>query len=171
MSQISRLAEIVLLLLKGKYDSTAFHLAFKNSCIFSVFNTYLFMAVLGLHCCTWLSLTVKSSGYSSLQCAGFSLQWFLLLWTMGPRLHRLSSCGHRLGCSMWDLPGPRNETARGFSNHWITREVCTFFPCKLRSMAGKAEGRYKNIHIFVRKALDYMPITKLLPTKDIYKYN
>ena len=30
-----------------------------------------------------LSLVAASKGYSSLWCAGFSLQWFLLLWSMG----------------------------------------------------------------------------------------
>ena len=35
-----------------------------------------------------LSLVVVSGGYSSLQCAGFSLQWLLLLWSAG-----FSSCG------------------------------------------------------------------------------
>ena len=54
-----------------------------------------------------LSLVVVSGGYSLLQCAGFSLRWLLLLWSMGSRRvgfsscgswaleHRLSSCGTR----------------------------------------------------------------------------
>ena len=40
---------------------------------------WVFIAVHGL------SLVVASGGYSSLQCAGFSLQWLLLLWSMGSR--------------------------------------------------------------------------------------
>ena len=32
-----------------------------------------------------LSLVAASGGYSSLQCAGFSLQWLLLLWSTGSR--------------------------------------------------------------------------------------
>ena len=32
-----------------------------------------------------LSLVVESGGYSSLQCMGFSLQWFLLLRCLGSR--------------------------------------------------------------------------------------
>ena len=54
-----------------------------------------------------------------LLCAGFSLQWLLLLWSSGSRAcrlsgwgfrtleHRLRSCGTRaqLLHSMWDLPG------------------------------------------------------------------
>ena len=65
-----------------------------------------------------LSLVVVSGSYSSLRCAGFSLRWLLLLWSMGSRHvgfsscgsctleHRLSSCGTRalLLCGMWDLP-------------------------------------------------------------------
>ena len=42
---------------------------------------YLFLPVLGLHCCVSFSL-VKAS-------RGFSLGWFLLLWTTGSRAHRL----------------------------------------------------------------------------------
>ena len=67
-----------------------------------------------------LSLVVASGGYSSLQCAGFSLRWLLLLRSMGFRRtgfcncgtwaleHRLSSCGAwaQLLRSMWDLPRP-----------------------------------------------------------------
>ena len=40
-----------------------------------------------------LSLAVVSRGYSSLQCAGFSLSWLLLLWSMGFRRAGFSSCG------------------------------------------------------------------------------
>ena len=66
------------------------------------------------------SLVAASGGYSSLWCTGFSLQWLLLLWSMGSRSvgfsscgswaleRRLSSCGARaqLLCGMWDHPGP-----------------------------------------------------------------
>ena len=55
------------------------------------------MAVLGL---LWvfivacgLSLVVVSGGYSSLRWAGFSLQWLLLLRSMGSRYVGFSSCG------------------------------------------------------------------------------
>ena len=48
-----------------------------------------------------LSLVEGSRGYSSLQYAGFSLRWLLLLWSTGCRRagsveHRLSSCGARI---------------------------------------------------------------------------
>ena len=77
-----------------------------------------------------LPLVVASGGYSSLWCAGFSLQWLLLLRSMGSRCaasvvvagglsscgsraleHRLSSCGAQaqLLCGMWDLPWPGLE--------------------------------------------------------------
>ena len=66
-----------------------------------------------------LSLVAGSKGYSSLQCAGFSLRWLLLLWRTGSRRagfsscgsqaleSRLSSCGARvlLLRGVWDLPG------------------------------------------------------------------
>ena len=40
-----------------------------------------------------LSLVAVSGGYSSLQCAGFSLQWLLLLWSMVSRCAGFRSCG------------------------------------------------------------------------------
>ena len=42
-----------------------------------------------------LSLVAVSGGYSSLRCIGFSLQWLLLLWSMGCRCAGFSSCGTR----------------------------------------------------------------------------
>ena len=50
---------------------------------------WVFVAVRGL------SLVVVSGGYSSLQCAGFSLQWLLLLRSTGSRRAGFSSCGFR----------------------------------------------------------------------------
>ena len=69
---------------------------------------YLFLAALGLHCCTRAFSSCGEGGYSSLWCAGFSLRWLLLLRSTGSRhvgsvvvARRLSSCGsqaleHRL---------------------------------------------------------------------------
>ena len=42
-----------------------------------------------------LSLVVASGSYSSLWCAGCSLWWLLLLWSMGSRCMGFSSCGMR----------------------------------------------------------------------------
>ena len=70
-----------------------------------------------------LSLVAVSGGYSSLQFAGFSLQWLLLFQSTGSRRTGFSSCGLRAlerrlsSCdawdqllrSMWDLPGPGLE--------------------------------------------------------------
>ena len=42
-----------------------------------------------------LSLVAASGGYSSLRCAGFSLQWLLSLWSMGSRRVGFGSCGTR----------------------------------------------------------------------------
>ena len=43
-----------------------------------------------------------------LRCAGFVMRWFLLLHSMGSRVHRFNSCGAWVQPSlgMWDLPGP-----------------------------------------------------------------
>ena len=51
------------------------------------------MAVLGLRFCARAFSSCSEWGYSSLQCTGFSLQWFPLLWSMGSRRTGVSSCG------------------------------------------------------------------------------
>ena len=61
-----------------------------NSFNFNFFFFWLhwvFVAVCGL------SLVAMSRAYTSLQCAGFSLWWFLLLWSTGSRHVGFSSCG------------------------------------------------------------------------------
>ena len=79
----------------------------------SYFNIYL-LAALGLCSCTGFSLVVESRTYSLVEvCFRFSLGWLLLLWSMGSRACRLSSCGsqtleHRLKChgaQTRDIPG------------------------------------------------------------------
>ena len=81
-----------------------------------------------------LSPVAASGGYSSLQCADFSLRWPFLLQSTSSRSvgfsscgsqapeRRLSSCGPRASLlrGMWDLPGPGLEPmspalAGGFS--------------------------------------------------------
>ena len=53
-----------------------------------------------------LSLVSASRGYSSMQCASFSLRWLLLLRSTGSRRLGFSSCGVRaqLLRGTWDLP-------------------------------------------------------------------
>ena len=55
----------------------------------SLYLLTLFLVVLGLCCCVGSSLVVASWGCSSLQCMGFSLQWFLLLRSAGSRARSL----------------------------------------------------------------------------------
>ena len=64
-------------------------LFFKNKFILFIYFwlRWVFVAAHGL------SLAEVSRGYSSLQCAGFSLQWLLLLRSRGSRLVGFSSCG------------------------------------------------------------------------------
>ena len=93
-----------------------------------------------------LSLVAASGGYSPLQCAGFSLQWLLLLRSTGFRCAGFSSCGSRAlerrlsSCSvqasllhsMWALPRPGLEpcvpcTGRRILNHCTTREALKIY--------------------------------------------
>ena len=49
--------------------------------LFASLNIYLFLAVLGPCCCAW----AYSGATFQLQRVDFSLQWLLLLWSMGSR--------------------------------------------------------------------------------------
>lgn len=60
----------------------------------------LFLAILGLCCCTSFSVVALSSGSSSLQRAGFSLRWLLVaehtgMWASVVEAHGLISCRAR----------------------------------------------------------------------------
>ena len=84
-----RLQLLLYMLGKCRLIYYSFFLFLKNKFI------YLFLAALGLCCCTWAFLVVASGGYSLLRWSGFSLQWLLLLWSMGSRRMGFSSCGSR----------------------------------------------------------------------------
>ena len=64
-------------------------LSFFNKFIYLFYFSlcWVFVAACGL------SLVAASGGYSSLQCAGFSLRWLLLLQSMDSRHAGFSSCG------------------------------------------------------------------------------
>ena len=64
------------------------HMLFLKKLIYFIFH---WVGSSLLH--TGFSLVVTSRGYSSLQCAGFSLWWLLLLWSTGSRHVGFSSCG------------------------------------------------------------------------------
>ena len=92
---------------------------------------WVFVAVHGL------SLVAVREGYSLLWCTGFSLQWLLLLWSMGSRCTGFSSCGTRaqqLWCTglaaLWHVGSSRTRArtrvpciGRQIINHCATREV------------------------------------------------
>ena len=62
--------------------------------LFIYFKINLFLAVCWVFVAVrGLSLVAASGGYSSLQCTGFSLQWLLLLQSMGSRHVGFSNCG------------------------------------------------------------------------------
>ena len=117
-----------------------------NLFIYYLWLHWVFVAAHGL------SLAVESRGYSSLRCAGFSLQWLLLLWSTGSRRAGFSNCGswasvvvvrglwstgsvvvvHGLSCSaacgifqdQGSNPCPR--IGRKILNHCTTRETLRY---------------------------------------------
>ena len=50
-----------------------------------IYVIYLFLTVLGLHCCTGLSLIAAIGGCSLIAVHKPLLQWLLLLWSTGSR--------------------------------------------------------------------------------------
>ena len=102
----------------------------KNKFIYLFIYLFIYGCVGSLLLCAGFSLVAAIGGYSLLRCVGFSLQWLLLLRSMGSRHvgsvvvacglsscgsraleRRLSSCGSQaqLLRGMWDLPGPGLE--------------------------------------------------------------
>ena len=76
------------------YKSSSCFASLSTLCIYLKNNViYLFLAVLCLPC--RLSLVAMRGGYFFLWCVGFSLQWLLLLQSMGSRVRWLSSCSSR----------------------------------------------------------------------------
>ena len=76
----------------GTYSLILFFCLFKKNLFFYFIYFWLhwvFVVACGL------SLVATSGGYSSLQCAGFSLRWLLLLWSTGSRHAGFNSCGMR----------------------------------------------------------------------------
>ena len=71
---------------------------------FFMFFIY-FILFLALSCAGFL--VAASGGYSLLRCAGFSLRWLLLLWSMGSRRAGFSSCSTRAQ-QLW-LAGSRAQ--------------------------------------------------------------
>ena len=65
------------------------------SFLINLFILFIFGCIGSLLLCVGFSLVAVSGGYSSLQCAGFSLRWLLLLRSMGSRHAGFSSCGTR----------------------------------------------------------------------------
>ena len=82
---------------------------------------WVFVAVCGL------SLVAVSGGHSSLGCAGFSLRWLLLLWSMGSGHAGFSSCGTRLSSCGLRAPERRLSScgARGLVAPWHVRSSRT----------------------------------------------
>ena len=71
------------------------------------FIYYLFLAALGLCCCTWLSLVASSGGYPSLRSSGSRRMGFSTCGSWALEC-RLSSCDAwaQLLRGTWDPPGP-----------------------------------------------------------------
>ena len=81
-------------------------------CFLFFFNSYLFLALLGLRCCTDFRLVAASRDYPSVWCSAFSLWWLLWFQSSNSRAGELNSCSSGLwstGSVLWHkgLVAPR----------------------------------------------------------------
>ena len=93
--------------IRGKRICSSYQFKLEIPSISSFFYLFIFLKVilfiyLFIYWLRWvfvaarrLSLVAVSRGYCSLWCAGFSLQWLLLLWSTGSRCAAFSSCSTR----------------------------------------------------------------------------
>ena len=94
---------------------------------------FLFLVVLGLHCCARGLSLIAEWELLCLQCAGFSLRWLLLLLSMGSRvwaqqLWRTGLVALRHVGSSWTRDRTRIPCiGKWFLNHWTTRNVLSCF--------------------------------------------
>ena len=92
--------------------------SFKNSFKICIL---LFLTLLGLYCCVLAFFSCGAWVPLWLWCAGFSMQWLLLLQRVGSVVGRVDV--HRFSCS-----AARDQTgvpciAKQSVNHWTTREA------------------------------------------------
>ena len=86
---------------------------------FFFFLMYLFLALLGLHCCEQ-TLVAASRGYPPLVVHGFSLRWLLLLW----------STGLLVALQHVESSQTRDQTDVPLMARWILKVVCPGPPGK-----------------------------------------
>ena len=90
---------IFLFLHNHKNNCRILYTLYLRSKIFFLINLFILFIYFWLHwvfvAACGLSLVAVSRGCSLLQCAGFSLQWLLLLQSTGSRHTGFSSCGTR----------------------------------------------------------------------------
>ena len=106
----------------------------------------LFLAVLGLCCCTGFSLVAKRGASLWSRCSGFSLQWLLLLCSMGSR-----------ACSLQQLqlPGSRAQAQQLWCTDLVAPGHVWSSLTKERTRA-TCIGRWILYHWATRAAPDYI---------------
>ena len=124
---------------------------------FVLFLKFIYLFIFGCVGCLLLqagfSLVAGSGGYSSLRCAGFSLQWLLLLQSTGSRHMGFNSCGTQAQ-QLWltGLVAPRHV-----GSSWTRAR--THVPCF---------GRWILNHCATREAQISIPFDSATPHLRIY---
>ena len=151
-------------------ESVIRHIHIYHCNVFSFFKLiYLFLAALGLHCCTraFSSCRVRALGVQASVVVAQGLSSYGL-WALE---HRLSSCGAwaQLLCGMWDLAGPGLEPvspalAGGFLTTAPPGKPKDFFQCQIhleyRGQRETQEGGDIGIYVYVQ-LIDFVIKQKL----------
>ena len=127
------------------------------------FKIYLFLFIYFWLCWVFvaargLSLVAVSGGYSSLQCAGFSLRWLLSLWSTGSRHAGFSSCGTRAQ-QLW-LTGSRAQAQQLWRTGLVTprhvgssrTRARTRVPCIGRRILNHCATREAPTHVILNSS-------------------
>ena len=98
-----------------------------------------------------LSRVAASGGYSLLWCAGFSLWWLLLLWSMGSRHAGFSSCG-TWAQQLW-LTGSRAQA----------QQLWRMGPAAPRHVGSSRTRAQTHVPCIGRRALNHCATREALP--------
>ena len=120
-----------------------------------------------------LSLVAASGGYSSLQCAGFSLRWLLLLRSTGSRCTGFSSCSTQ-AWQLW-LTGSRTQAhqlqrmglvaPRHVGSSWTRARTCV--PCTGRRILNHCATREAQDYFFLSEPWQFVSFNGFIHFKFI----
>ena len=144
-----------------------------RTCFFFLFKLYLFMylflAALVLRCSALAFSSCGEQGLLQRQCPGFSLRWFLFLYSMGSRecrLWQLQHAGPR-GCGLQELAVHRLSCPAACGLFWNQGLYLCPLPCQADSPTGPP-GR-SDLFLLDSHSLQFIPPGCTIPLFPTHK--